>query len=151
MKKGQAATEFLITYGWAIMVVLLVTGAFSYFGFFDVELFIEDSCFFGQNFGECDEFKKELTTISIRLTNNAVHNLTFTYCDVTNYLCAPTSCLIDGNPVTDLVWGSYSQKIVSFSCDEMVNSIDADFKLGFKLPDSAREHVMKGRLIATIE
>ena len=31
-KKGQAAMEFLMTYGWAILVVLLAIGALAYFG-----------------------------------------------------------------------------------------------------------------------
>ena len=32
MKKGQAAMEFLMTYGWAILVVLAAIGALAYFG-----------------------------------------------------------------------------------------------------------------------
>ncbi|MGV8086048.1 MAG: hypothetical protein ACP5N1_00300 [Candidatus Woesearchaeota archaeon] len=31
-KKGQAAMEFLMTYGWAIVVVLAAIGALAYFG-----------------------------------------------------------------------------------------------------------------------
>ena len=32
MKKGQAAMEFLMTYGWAILIVLAAIGALAYFG-----------------------------------------------------------------------------------------------------------------------
>jgi len=32
MKKGQAAMEFLMTYGWAFIVVMTVIGALVYFG-----------------------------------------------------------------------------------------------------------------------
>lgn len=32
VKKGQAAMEFLMTYGWAILVVLAAIGALAYFG-----------------------------------------------------------------------------------------------------------------------
>jgi hypothetical protein len=31
-KRGQAAMEFLMTYGWAILLVILVIGALAYFG-----------------------------------------------------------------------------------------------------------------------
>jgi len=31
-KKGQAALEFLTTYGWAFLVILIMIGALSYFG-----------------------------------------------------------------------------------------------------------------------
>jgi len=34
MKKGQAAMEFLTTYGWAILIVVLVIGALFSFGVF---------------------------------------------------------------------------------------------------------------------
>src|SRR3989338_3151168 len=33
MKKGQAAMEFLITYGWAILAAILVIGALAYVAF----------------------------------------------------------------------------------------------------------------------
>jgi len=31
-KKGQAAMEFLMTYGWALLVVLIAIGALAFFG-----------------------------------------------------------------------------------------------------------------------
>ena len=43
-KKGQAAMEFLMTYGWAILVVLIAIGALVYFGVISPEKFIQDSC-----------------------------------------------------------------------------------------------------------
>lgn len=39
MKKGQAAMEFLMTYGWAILVVLIAIGALAYFGVLSPERF----------------------------------------------------------------------------------------------------------------
>jgi uncharacterized protein (UPF0333 family) len=32
-QRGQAAMEFLMTYGWAILVVLIAIGALAYFVF----------------------------------------------------------------------------------------------------------------------
>lgn len=45
-KKAQAAMEFLMTYGWAILVVLIVIGALAYFGIFNVEWLIPERCTF---------------------------------------------------------------------------------------------------------
>jgi uncharacterized protein (UPF0333 family) len=36
-KRGQAAMEFLMTYGWAIMIILVVVAALYYLGLFDAE------------------------------------------------------------------------------------------------------------------
>jgi hypothetical protein len=43
-KKGQAALEFLMTYGWAILVVLVSIGALAYFGVLSPERFLPAKC-----------------------------------------------------------------------------------------------------------
>ena len=44
--KGQAAMEFLMTYGWAILVVLVVIGALSYFGVLSPSTLLPEKCTF---------------------------------------------------------------------------------------------------------
>lgn len=43
-KRGQAAMEFLMTYGWAILVVLVVIGALAYFGVLSPQKLLPDKC-----------------------------------------------------------------------------------------------------------
>ena len=43
-KKSQAALEFLMTYGWAIMVVLVAISALAYFGVLSPDKFLPDRC-----------------------------------------------------------------------------------------------------------
>jgi hypothetical protein len=43
-RKGQAALEFMMTYGWAILVVLAAIGALSYFGVLNPSRFTPDTC-----------------------------------------------------------------------------------------------------------
>jgi hypothetical protein len=43
-KRGQAAMEFLMTYGWAILVVLVVIGALAYFGVLNPQQFLPTKC-----------------------------------------------------------------------------------------------------------
>ena len=42
--KGQSALEFLMTYGWAIMIVLVAIGALAYFGVLNPANFISARC-----------------------------------------------------------------------------------------------------------
>ena len=42
--KGQAAMEFLMTYGWAILVVLVAIGALAYFGVLSPETLLPEKC-----------------------------------------------------------------------------------------------------------
>lgn len=44
MKKGQGAMEFLMTYGWAILVVLIAIGCLWYFGVLNPDSFKLCSC-----------------------------------------------------------------------------------------------------------
>ncbi|MFT4311318.1 MAG: hypothetical protein ACMXX7_01690 [Candidatus Woesearchaeota archaeon] len=46
-KKGQAALEFLTTYGWAFLVILVMIGALAYFGVLDPSNFVADRCVMG--------------------------------------------------------------------------------------------------------
>ena len=42
--KSQAALEFIMTYGWAILVVLVAIGALSYFGVLNPGRFLPSRC-----------------------------------------------------------------------------------------------------------
>ncbi len=71
MKKGQAALEFLTTYGWAFLVILVMIGALAYFGVLSPGRFLPSRCNVGPEFG-CDEFRIDLSdgTVKIKLSNN---------------------------------------------------------------------------------
>jgi len=45
-RKSQAAMEFLMTYGWAILVVLIVIGALAYFGVLNPQRLLPERCTF---------------------------------------------------------------------------------------------------------
>jgi hypothetical protein len=49
-KKAQAAMEFLMTYGWAILVVLIAIGALSYFGVFSPGKWLPTAATIGSGF-----------------------------------------------------------------------------------------------------
>lgn len=50
-RKGQAALEFMMTYGWAILVVLAAIGALSYFGVLDPGRLTPETCVTSSGFG----------------------------------------------------------------------------------------------------
>ena len=47
VKKAQGALEFLMTYGWAFLVILIMIGALAYFGVLNPSRFLPDRCDFG--------------------------------------------------------------------------------------------------------
>ena len=68
--KAQAAMEFLMTYGWVLLFVVVVIGALAYFGLFDVSKFIQDKCEINNNF-VCVDYKIAENAIIIQIKNNA--------------------------------------------------------------------------------
>ena len=53
-KKGQAAMEFLMTYGWAILVVLAAIGALAYFGVLSPEKMVPERTTFQAPFASSE-------------------------------------------------------------------------------------------------
>ncbi|MFH1636826.1 MAG: hypothetical protein ABIB71_00195, partial [Candidatus Woesearchaeota archaeon] len=68
MKKGQAAMEFLMTYGWAILVVLIAIGALAYFGVLNPSRFLPKSCTISPGFS-CEEFKVTTSGAQLLMRN----------------------------------------------------------------------------------
>ena len=44
LKKSQAALEFIMTYGWAILIVIVVIAALAYFGVLSPDKFLPSRC-----------------------------------------------------------------------------------------------------------
>lgn len=55
MRKGQAAMEFLMTYGWALLVALVAIAALAYFGTFSTDNLLPEKCLFSQGL-DCVEY-----------------------------------------------------------------------------------------------
>jgi len=75
VKKAQGALEFLMTYGWAFLVILIMIGALAYFGILDPSRFLPDRCDLGtQVLCKKDAFivnNLDPNTVVASVTNNA--------------------------------------------------------------------------------
>jgi hypothetical protein len=69
MEKGQAAIEFILTYGWILLVVVLAVGALLYFGFLSPETFGKKQCEIVPGL-ECDEFRATSNELTLILEND---------------------------------------------------------------------------------
>ena len=68
-RSGQAAMEFLMTYGWAILVVLAAIAALAYFGVLSPAKLLPEKCVIEAGI-TCDGHKVEPTKITLVLTNS---------------------------------------------------------------------------------
>ena len=66
--KGQAAMEFLMTYGWAILVVLAAIAALAYFGVLSPEKFLPEKCIIQPGIA-CVSHKVETDKVTLVISN----------------------------------------------------------------------------------
>jgi len=81
MKKGQAAMEFLMTYGWAILVVLAAVGALAYFGVLDSSSLFPEKCDFGGQGLTCldkPSIDASAETVTLAFKNNVGERVNIT-------------------------------------------------------------------------
>src|SRR3989338_6175333 len=98
-KKAQAAMEFLMTYGWAILVVLVVIGALAYFGVLSPTKLLPDKCLFGPGIGTCTDYAltsgAASSTLELKLTNGLGETISVTAATVSQAGTPVTGCTAD--------------------------------------------------------
>lgn len=75
LRKGQAALEFMMTYGWAILVVLAAIGALSYFGVLNPTRFAPETCVGSTGFSCVGKPVANPTNISFTVVNGLDNKL----------------------------------------------------------------------------
>jgi hypothetical protein len=68
MRRGQAALEFLTTYGWALLVILVMIGALVYFGLLNPSKVLPNRCEVATGF-LCKDFQINAVGTNISITN----------------------------------------------------------------------------------
>jgi len=84
-KKGQAALEFLMTYGWAILAAIVVIGVLAYFGVFSPGRYAPQACAVTAPF-YCNAANAKTTGLTLEFKNQGGE--TFTVSNVTVSNCA---------------------------------------------------------------
>ncbi len=95
-KKGQAAMEFLMTYGWAILVVLAAIAALAYFGVLSPDRFLPEKCTLPSGVA-CLDSTATVAGITLVIQNSAGFDMS----DVA-VSTAGTGCSVAATGATDL-------------------------------------------------
>jgi hypothetical protein len=76
MSRGQAAMEYIVTYGWAFLVILVAIGALAYFGVINPSRWVADRCDLGTQL-ECVDYQLDSAgAINLYLRNNFGKDIT---------------------------------------------------------------------------
>ena len=90
-KKVQAALEFLISYGWAIIVVLIIIGILAHFDVLSPDMFLPQKCILPSGIA-CLDYRVESSRVILVLQNALGESMTIN--DITilesNQKCSTT-------------------------------------------------------------
>ena len=111
MRKSQAALEFLTTYGWAFLVILIMISALSYFGILNPGKLLPDRCNFGPEFS-CTDYGIGSDGAKVRLRNNVGQSVIVDSFSVSSEK-SQLSCT---SPIIGLMWKSGETKGIPISC-----------------------------------
>ena len=152
-KKAQAAMEFLMTYGWAILVVLVAVGALAYFGVLNPGKFLPSSCTIGPGLA-CGEFKvtnddANNTIINVRNgMGKNIQNISMTLNQASATACTN---VITPNNITD---GSAQR--YEFTCSDAIGAnvgdrFKATLTFTYKAAGEQLSHTMTGDITTKVE
>ncbi|MFT4310663.1 MAG: hypothetical protein ACMXYC_03450 [Candidatus Woesearchaeota archaeon] len=124
MKKAQFSLEFLLTYGWAFLIVMTMIGALAYVGITNPNVFLSDKCVF-ETF-VCNGITAQGNQIqfalinthdrALNLTNNQDFNLwDIPGCTVSSFRVANTNLQSE-----TYLWQSGHEAIFTIVCQEQL-------------------------------
>jgi len=143
MRKAQAAMEFLMTYGWAILVVLVAIGALAYFGVLSPDNLLPRKCTLEQGIA-CKEHKVTSGTVTVVLENGMGYDLTGVVASVEGCGSSASQSLNNGDRAT-----------IAITCASNTTSskFAGDINVTYTLPSDAGglSHINKGTIRTKVE
>ena len=152
-KQGQAAIEFLMTYGWAILVVLIAITALAYFGVLNPSRFLPESCIIGPGFS-CDEFKvSNVDGITLALRNGLGSQLTSVSVTIKDYQSDDLICKL--SPSSDTLEDGEQQIYTGDAtlCNTISLSLGGKYKAKVSVEYTLNDltHTKTGQLVTKVE
>ena len=142
-RKGQAAMEFLMTYGWAILVVLAAIGALAYFGVLSPDRFLPEKCTLPSGVA-CLDFRYTGTAIEMSIQNGAGFDMSGVGISVNGTGCnaadttSPTT-LTNGQTIT-----------YSVTCSPAKGKFKGDVFMTYTNQQTGMTHLKQGEVIVKI-
>ena len=129
-KKSQAAMEFLMTYGWAILVVLAAIAALAYFGVLSPEKFLGEKCILEPGLA-CVSNKVEPTKVTIVIAQNKGRTVIIDSITVGSCSGTFSETMLSGTDHTFVVGGACSNGISKdkFKGDITIGYTERDYNI----------------------
>lgn len=158
MKKAQIALEFLTTYGWAFLVILIMIGTLAYFGILKPSKILPDRCNMGPEF-DCLDYQISASDhqFKMRLKNNIGEPITITDIKLSNEAVTKYSCTLSSPSLPYPFSPEVTTNFIFSSCNSAAAGMlkgekgKVLFKITYYLVKSGPEykHELNGEVFST--
>ncbi len=142
-RKAQAAMEFLMTYGWAILVVLAAIAALAYFGVLSPEKFLPEKCILQPGIA-CVSHKVEPTKVTLVISNGLGRTITINSITVGSCTGAFSEIMLSGVDHTFVIGGTCNNGPIK-------EKFKGDITMGYTEKDSNLTKTVYGNLNTKVE
>jgi len=142
MRKGQAALEFLMTYGWAILVVLAAIGALAYFGVLSPDKFLPEKCTLPAGLA-CLDFRATSSGLDLIIQNSIGFDL-----DAVSLTINGTDCSVTASGPTTLNNGD--QGTFAASCTPPSGKFKGAVSIAYTRADTGLSNTKSGDIVVQI-
>jgi hypothetical protein len=146
-KKGQAAMEFLMTYGWAILVVLAAIAALAYFGVLSPDRFLPNKCTLPSGMACLDFNVASSGAVQVAIQNSLGFEMTSATATLST---SAGNCTLSGGAV-NLTNGE--QTTLAFSgcaVGQSGSKFNAVLDISYTNADTGLTHTASGTLVAKV-
>lgn len=139
-RKGQAAMEFLMTYGWAILAAIIVIAVLASFGVFSPSKYVPNKCILSAPLG-CVAGTADTAGVDFEVRNGAGETVTITAITVAG--CAGTVAPGVGS------YAMIDQNVTLFSipCTLTAGKFKGDIKVSYTKTGSTLTQISTGELV----
>ena len=151
-KKAQSALEYLLTYGWAILIVIIVGASLYALGVFNPGTFTGKRVTGFTQFQVVDHKVDTNTNVTLVFGNRLGKTVTLGDVTASYKTVECNSSAISGDTM-----GPNTQRTITLSCDpdwgtlDLRSSYSIIIDIGFNDPDSGLDHIDTGTLFGAVE
>ncbi len=156
-KRGQAALEFLTTYGWAFLVILIMISALAYFGVLNPSQFLPERCNMAKEFS-CRDYKVTEVTpgeelaFNLSVVNQVGNSVEINGANVStsNPEIDSSSCNIPSESISQRA-GATIECTITGSFPAAGNKQRIPFQIRYQEVGGQFEHTIQGEVLANIQ
>lgn len=143
-RKAQAAMEFLMTYGWAILAAIIAIGVLAYFGVFSPGKYLPEACTLTSPLG-CADHQFLVGSVKMQIQNGAGESITISQVEV-------VGCTTNDNTGTGWTVADGGQQEVTMTCSSATanSKFNGAITVTYTTASGSYNHTATGTLVGQI-